>query len=402
MRLLAVLWLAAAAFAQQPKEANYDEAKVPHYTLPDLLGGARDAKAWQQKRRPEVFHLIETQMFGRAPAAPQRVDAELVSIDEQALGGKAIRKQISVKVNGKPVGLLLYLPANAHGKVPVFLGLNFGGNHSVHADPGIILPETWNRTPKKALAPEASRGSGAEQWQVEKILAQGYGLATAYYEDIEPDFAGGIAYGIRASSPKPAADEWGTIATWAWGLSRIMDYLETDKDVDARRVALMGHSRLGKTALWAGAADARFALVISNDSGEGGAALSRRKFGEQVRSLNTTFPHWFCLNYRQYNDREEVMPFDAHMLLALIAPRPLYVASAQEDLWADPHGEFLAAVAASPAWALFGKKGISTDEMPSIHQPAGDTVRYHIRAGKHDVTAYDWDQYLQFTNLHLK
>ena len=175
-----------------------------------------------------------------------------------------------------------------------------------------------------------------------------------------------------------------------------MDYLEKDKDVDAKRVALFGHSRLGKTALWAGAQDTRFSLVISNESGEGGAAISRRDYGERTRNLNTSFPYWFDGNFKKYNDREDQMPFDSHMLLSLIAPRGLYVASAEEDRWSDPKGEFLGAVHASPVWALFGKKGIGTTDMPGLHEPVGDIVRYHIRAGKHDVTAYDWDQYLQF------
>jgi hypothetical protein len=337
---------------------------------------------------------------------------EMTSIDRQALAGKAVRKEISINTAGKAIHLLLYLPAGAKGRVPVFVGLNFTGNHATHKDPGISLPTVWVRDPEtkqytaRAAAPE-SRGSAASRWPVEMILARGYGLGTVYYGDIEPDFAGGMPHGIRPfffkpGQKEPAPDEWGAIGAWAWGLSRVVDYLETDKDVDAKRIAVMGHSRLGKTALWAGAQDPRFAIVISNDSGEGGAAISRRRFGETVENLNTSFPHWFCANYRQYNNREDQMPFDSHFLIALSAPRPVYVASAQEDLWADPKGEFLGAAAASVVYELFGLKGIGVTEMPGVHQPVGDAVRYHVRAGKHDVTDYDWEQYLNFADRHMR
>ncbi len=418
-----LLWIPAGdtptAPAKKPPPENRDENKVQPYQLPDpllLKDGQRvaDAATWTKKRRPEVLELFRSEMFGRRPSAPAKLKYKVFDETRGALGGKAIRKQVTLffsdNEKGPRMDLLLYIPANAKGPVPAFLGLNFGGNQAINADPGIKMSQSWQRGKEpgyvKGRATEASRGASSRRWDVNAILDRGYALATAYYGDIDPDYNDGFKNGVhplfyREGQTKPAADEWGSIAAWAWGLSRALDYLEKDAAIDAKRVAVMGHSRLGKTALWAGAEDERFAIVISNDSGCGGAKISRRNYGESVHQINYNFPHWFCDNFKKYNERVNDLPFDQHMLIALMAPRPVYVASADQDRHADPRGEFLAALHAESVYRLFGASGLGVKDMPSVNQPKMGTIGYHLRAGVHDVTPYDWKCYLDFADRHF-
>ena len=411
---------------QQPV-THTDESKVPAYLiLPDPLtfengGEVEDASAWMNKRRPEVLALFESQVYGRIPDQKQAVQYRVVEEDQNALDGKAVRKQVVISFPGQPASksilMLIYLPKSAK-RVPLFLGLNFQGNPSVHSDEAILTPEQALKRLQKAdargtrsaqesgLAAEpVKRAAQASRWQIEEILKRGYGVATADYQQIYPDKADGFSESLATLFYKdgqlPGEDEWGAIGVWAWGLSRMMDYLETDKAVDSRRVIVHGHSRLGKTALWAGAVDTRFAIVISNNSGCGGAALSQRGFGETVERINTSFPHWFCKNFRQYNKNERALPVDQHQLIALMAPRPVYIASASEDLWADPKGEFLSGVYASEVYNLFGLEGLSGYSLPPLHTPLMGYVGYHIREGKHDITLYDWEQYMNFADKYL-
>jgi hypothetical protein len=270
--------------------------------------------------------------------------------------------------------LLLDLPHSA-GPVPVFVGLNFRGNQHIDGD---------------------------SRWPVGSLIERGYGSATVYCGDLFPDRVDGRPDSVAALfEDRPAADSWGAIGCWAWGLSRVADYLLTLPQVDARRLIVHGHSRLGKAGLWAAAQDERFAMAVSNESGCGGASLARRNFGETVGLINDRFPHWFGAAYKRYNGAESELPVDQHMLLALVAPRPLAVASAVEDRWSDPRGEFLGAVHATPVYELLAVEGLAVREMPSVDQPVSSRIGYHIRSGGHDITAYDWAQFMHLADRHL-
>jgi hypothetical protein len=410
----------ALCFGQRRGEfvPNYDESKVPQFELPNPLTSfsgrkIKNTRRWERIRRPELLEFFTNTVYGKVPGKLEISKWEVVEESDYALNGKASRKQVDIvfNKNGKTLffNVLMYLPKNVE-KAPLFLGYNFYGNHTVCDDVNIRISQAWTRNNESYgisnnQLTEKSRGVKKESWQVEKIIDAGYGLATIFYCEVDPDkndFTDGVhPFFYVDNQQRPAAGEWGSIAAWAWGLSRTMDYLEQDEDVDASKVIVFGHSRLGKAALWAGATDKRFAGVISNNSGCGGAALSKRQFGETVARINNAFPHWFARNFTSYNLNEKALPVDQHELLALIAPRPVYVASAEEDLWADPRGEFLSAYYATPVYELYGKTGIPSDEMPPVNQPIINTVAYHIRTGGHAVTAFDWDQYIKWADREL-
>ncbi len=412
-------WEASADRLGQLEERDgttiYDENRVPDYVLPPLLVTAdgsrvREARQWVAKRRPEILSLFERFMFGQSPVGGAPTSS--FSVREaagSALDGLAKREQVRFEfargTERAGMDLLLYLPREAKGPTPVFLILNFGGNHTISMDPSVERP-TWpeGSDPGLVRSLKSERGGQAGRFSLAAILGRGYGLATVYYEEIGPDRGDAVSQGVRGLfNGRQGRDGWSSIGAWAWGLSRAMDYLVANPGVDSRRVIVMGHSRLGKTALWAGARDQRFAMVVSNCSGCGGAALSRRHYGETVKRINTSFPHWFCEKFKSFNDDEGALPLDQHMLIALMAPRPVYVVSADEDLWADPRGEFLSCLAADPVYDLLGVPGLEAETMPGLDRPLlKGRIGYHVRSGRHDLTEYDWQRVMDFADRHLE
>ena len=361
-----------------PPAANQDESKVPPYKEPALE--LTTAAAWERSGRAEVYGLMAKNVYGRMPLVAIPVLRHTDDVDTSALDGLAIRKKITLEFlpgdMAARLHMVLYLPKKVR-RAPVFVGYSFTAN-------------------------EVTEHS--TQWPVKEIVSRGYAVAVAWYEEIEPDRLDGWQTGIRtklAGVLHIEPYEWGAIGAWAWGLERMADDLGTEEGVDTGRMVVIGHSRLGKTALWAAANDRRFAMAISNESGEGGAAMGKRDYGETIAIINNYFPWWFAPAYKQWGFHTTEMPFDQFMLLGLIAPRPLYVASAMGDQWSDPKGEFLSAKGAGPVYALYGEKGVGVDAMPGLEQPVGEYVRYHIRSGKHDLTLYDWERYMDFADRRL-
>lgn len=399
---------------------NYTEAKAGTYTLPDPLKlnngqPVKDAKTWFSKRRPEIRKLIEDNWYGRAPGKPREMSFEVVEQGAPAFDGKAVRRQVTIHFakdrKGPKMDLLIYLPANAKGPVPLFLNMSFSANNLAVADPGVKVGRRWDRDSRTQVSAEA-RPSPASRppagLPVEQFLAAGLGIATFNKDDLAPDFVDTEAMGVKAlylkpGQARPADDEWGAIAAWAWGASRALDYLETDKGVDAKRVAIHGVSRLGKTALWTGAADERFAMVIASCSGEGGAAIARRNYGETLAHMSapTRFPYQFAGNYAKFASKVDQWPVDANMLLAMIAPRPLLLQTGNTDKWSDPYGEFLAAIAVEGVYKLLGKKGLGTTKFPAAGEPILHGLGYYMHDGGHGTIPSDFGVYIKFMTMHL-
>lgn len=392
-----------------------DESQAASYSLPDPLvmndgTPVTTADQWMQQRRPELLEMFRSEVYGHSAPRQEGQHYRLLSEDRNAFGGLATRKEIAIYYtadeNDLYMQLLLYVPNNVEGPVPAFLLMNLSGNTSVDPDEG-ISDYTDEQLRNYGVYGIPARGQRQHRYPLPLILSRGYALATFYKGDADPDYDDGFRNGVqkyiyREGQSFPDPDQWGSISAWAWGMSRAVDYLETDPSVDASRIAAIGHSRGAKTALWAAAQDERIAMAISNCSGCTGAALSGRKMGQTLRAIQVTFPNWFCLNYLKYMDNEESLPVDQHELIALIAPRPVYVASATLDHGADPKGEFLGEVAAMPVYRLLGHSGLESTEFPAPQSCiSGDGMAYHLREGKHDLQAWDWVHYLDFADRYL-
>lgn len=390
--------ISAPGWGETPRPANYREDKVAPYQLPDPLVTSAGKKIengldWRA-HRPELLRLFEENVYGKAPPAPPKPVYRV--LETSPAEGGAVRKTVEIAVaadrDAPRWPVVFYLPPG--GKpAPVFIGMHLFDTQSPKPNPGKPLDD-----------PGVAKNSMPGDKLLSVILARGYAIATLNAKDIAPDSAQHYADGVigwYAKGRPRAADDWGAIGAWAWALARTLEYCQTDPAIDSSRVIAIGHSRMGKTALWAAAKDERFAMAISNNSGCGGAALSKRVYGETVALINNRFPHWFCENFRKYNDRESDLPVDQHQLIALIAPRPVYVASADKDAWADPLGEFLAARAADPVYRLWGHAGLPS-ESPPLNVSVGDRIGYHRRVGGHALTDFDWMQYLNFTDRHWR
>ena len=371
---------------------NYDESKIPPYTLPNPLvtNGKKPVTTvatWENIRRQEILALFENNVYGQMPKRFDSIQFKSANTPGMVMGGKAFmrRAEISVWRMGKQVkiNLLMFIPSSAKKPSPVFLFINNRG-----------IDQT-----------DPTRKVQSEFWPAEMVIDSGYAIAAFHVSDVAPDNNDHYKEGVLQLYPEQLTMENGmkAIGAWAWAASRVMDYFEREKVIDPKHVFLVGHSRGGKTALWAGAQDQRFAMIFSNCSGNTGAALSRRQIGETVKKINTTFPYWFCDNYKKYNDNVAALPVDQHMLISLIAPRPLYTTNATKDVWADPKGSYMSVKSAEPVYSLYKKKSALPKSPPKVEVAIiASPLGYHIREGEHDLTKFDWNNFIRFANYHTR
>jgi hypothetical protein len=371
-------------------------------------------KDWEDKRRPELKELFQTHMYGKFPARPEKVSAKVLFEDPKALGGKGTLREVELTFGPPEWPKIYLLVAVPNGKAPAacFVGPNFGGNHLLTTHEKVRIPTAWvpDRYPGvvKNKATAEGRGKQSDTWPLQQAVEAGYAVATFYCGDIQPDRPN-VREGMRATLPvvkgDPIPDETATIMWWAWGVHRAVDFLLTDTSIDGKRLAVVGHSRLGKTALLAGAFDERIAVVIPHQSGCGGAGPSRSKNdkAETVKRITTSFPHWFCGHFSAFGgDAVTKLPFDQHCLVAICAPRPVLLTNAEEDQWANPPGQFDVLSAAAPAYKLYGDANPVADKVPEQGKLSDSRLGYFIRAGKHAMTPDDWKVYAQFADKWLK
>ncbi len=367
--------------------------------LPDplmMFDGTRvtTRRQWRMERRPELKRLFEHYMYGTAPPPPRNLKATLEREDPRFFGGKATERQVTLRFGPKdtpPIHLLLLIPNRRSSPAPAFAGLAFCRNYAVVDDPTL---------PRPAGAKDP-RGSQRDTWNVEQSIDRGYAVATFFNGDVEPDDPNATT-GVRASYRPVGRWDWGTIAAWAWGIQRVVDYLRTVPDIDRRRIAAVGHSRNGKAALLAAAFDERIALAIPLQAGCGGTAPSRGTVGESVQAINDRFPHWFNARFKRFNNRPERLPFDQNGLLALVAPRPVLFSNATEDTWANPAGQFEVLRGADPVYRFLGVDGLGAQQMPPTGELLNSRLGYFVRPGQHSMTRVDWNAFLDYADQWLK
>ena len=392
--------------------------KLPSQSnLPDpllMLDGSRvtTEKQWFEQRRPELKSLFQHYMYGYLPPAPRNIRATEHRVEPSYLGGKATKREVTIAFGPKgapEISLLLVIPNKQQQPVPVFVGLNFCGNHSLLDDPNIALPIPWLYSfcpgGKNNRATEAGRGR-MDSWSVEQSIDRGYAVATFYNGDIDPDqpdFSDGVhPHYLKKGQTSLGPHDWGTIAAWAWGIHRAVDYLVQLDEIDHQRIAVFGHSRNGKAALFAAAMDERIALSIPHQAGCGGTSPSRGSVGESVEEINTAFPHWFNDTFPTFNKHVDRLPFDQHSLVALVAPRPVLLSNAEQDTWSDPAGQFEMLEAADAVYRLLGVEGLSAEKMPGNNELIDSRLGFYIRPGEHSTTKEDWQTFLDFADRNMK